>query len=313
MSFSWPCLERVNGNIARKMRPLFPDPTTMFCCGCPLAGVPIFGVPICRGVPICESVCSAPICGGVPTIMGFHLLACLTYVALSFSRVVLHSSIHSSSNTLQEEMWLTGMYLCGIPIIAAGLYGAFKRIEVNVRIYWWYLLLCLTIDTFFLVEMFMWEDPCRTTGSFTKVLGEDYGTAFVCGFTRIWSYAFAIAAISMEIYCLYIVWSFCEVLRTMVNCELLGSLAMSSKDEAWMLKHSHGAISKHDDGHIGGLAHHKIQGPYPSPHGLEWHGIPIYGATQKLPTPTYNIFGGSEHDTNFPPMSRHDEVNHNMN
>lgn len=239
----------------------------MFCCGCPLTL-------------------------GVPIILGFHFLACILYIAAAFSSIVLHASSFESTWSLPSQMWMAGFYFSGIPIIMSALYGVIKRIDLNVMIYLIYLTLSFVIDTVALIYMFIWEDACKTTSSFISVLGEDFGTAFVCGLTRISSWIFVVACISIEVYCLYIVWSFCEDVRSGASAPGLLDL-VTGKEDMFMKKHSRGQKSL-ESNDIVGLAHHKLSGPYPSP----------YGALQDCTYPTHNIFGGNDHDMNYIPGLR---------
>lgn len=239
-------------------------PTQEFCCGCSLRS-------------------------GVSIIMGFHLLACTVYVATAFCNLVLHMQSFGSSWSPLTQIVLTALYLSGLPIILLALYGVAKGTLVNVQLYLGYLSLCFLIDNILLIHAFGWQDPCETSGSFIKLLGQDFGTAFVCGFTRIFSWGFTIVIVAIEVYCLYVVWSLCEQIR-------LGSSWLSELIpgmEAFNKKHdAHYSVLKDDScADIVGLAHHKAQGPYPSP----------YGATDKFAAPNYKLLGGTTHDTNYPP------------
>lgn len=239
------------------------EPTNMFCCGCSLSV-------------------------GVPIIQCFHLMTCILYVAVAYGSVVLHMQSYSSTWGPTMQMALAALYLCGIPIILAGLWGVAKRALVNLQFYLGYLSLCLLIDSIFLIHAFIWEDPCKTTGSFLKMMGEDFGPAFVCGFARVGSWLFIFAALSVEVYCAYIVWSLCEEIR--MGTSWLWEL-IPSAEEAWKKKHSrdNGPVeTAYND--IVGLPHTKVQGPYPSP----------YGATEAFAAPNYNILGGTNHVTDYP-------------
>jgi len=211
-------------------------------------------------------------------------------------------------------MWLTGLYFAGIPIIISAFYGVAKRIDASVWIYFIYLIICFVIDACALIYLFMWQDACHSTGTLIKILGEDFGKAFICGVTRIGAWTFVLVAISMEMYCLYIVWSFCEDVRRGTLIPTLWDLMNFSQVEQFMKKHAlqrseHGktdAFGRHSND-IVGLAHSKKPGPYPSPYGSFWSAPMTYtmsGGTSPVKgfeAPTYTVFDGTEHDTNYPP------------
>lgn len=221
--------------------------------------------------------------------MGFHLLVCFFYIGSAFSNVVLHSATFVSTWGLATQMWLTGLYLCGIPIILSGFYGVAKRIEAHVRIYHVYLLACVVIDTVALIYAFVWQDPCHSSGTFIQMLAADFGAAFVCGFTRIFSYIFAIVTISMEVYCLFIIWSFIEEVRTGSSGPWLWEL-VPGKEDAFKKHAMHNGDRDETDCDIVVDARCKL----PS----------SYGALQGYShSPSNRILGGTEHNLNYAPAS----------
>jgi len=240
------------------------EPASTFCCGCSLRV-------------------------GLATIMGFHLLACIMNIVIAFFTFVLHVSTIWAPWGPVIQMWITGLYFAGIPIIVSALYGVAKRIEAHIWLYFMYLAICFAIDTCALVDLFMWKDACSSTKSIIMILGQDFGEAFVCGMTRLGSWIFVLAAIILEVYCLYIVWSFCEDLRRNTPGPALWEL-IPSKAEAFKKKHNLIKAQPHAQDDVAGLAHAKMAGPYPYP----------YGSMEDLPVPTYTIFGGTEHELNFP-------------
>lgn len=241
------------------------QPTSLFCCGCPLAI-------------------------GLYIILGFHLLACIAYVVFTFSVFVLHvASVQLAWNPM-IQMSMGGLYLCGIPIILAALFGVAKRVEVNVRVYLYYLTLMFVVDTVLLLLELFGTDACAANGGLINVLEADFGKAFVCGLMRISSYLIVAAAISIEFYCLFVVWSFCEEIHLGAAGPGLWGL-FPGKDE--MMKRKLGRTFGERAGpyaDIIGLAHSKLSGPYPSPYGALGNQLP-----------SYRILGGTEHAMCFPP------------
>lgn len=184
---------------------------------------------------------------------------------------------------------MIGFVMCGIPIIFAGMYGVVKRMDVAVRLYLLYLLATFVLDTAGLMYLYLWRDSCEGPGTAMSKLGSQVGKAFMCGFLRIFSYLFVAATISAEVYCLFIVWSLCEDVHEGAAGPGLWEL-IPGKEEAF----------KKDEGeregphaNIVGLVSSDLPGAYPSP----------YGALEEMGFGGNSIFGGRQHEMNYPPSS----------
>mmetsp|Transcript_76464 Transcript_76464/g.177455 ORF Transcript_76464/g.177455 Transcript_76464/m.177455 type:complete len:252 (+) Transcript_76464:110-865(+) len=243
------------------------NPLSMFCCGCTIR----FGVGV---ILIC------------------HLAVCCFYVASACSNLIFHNPFFSSSWSPQAQLFYTAFSLVGIPTVLIALWGTVMRVEVNIRIYLFYLACSFLIDLIALVYLCLLEDPCNTVSSIVSAMTNESkstpwgGQAFVCGAFRILSYFFVSAVVCVEVYCLFVVWSLCEDVHSGRNGPELHEL-VPGKDDI-ILKH------KRQDGpyaDIVGFSHSRVPGPYPSAYGTISTGMP------GQPT----IFGGTEHETEYPP------------
>lgn len=247
-------------------------PGSMFACGCSLQF-------------------------GVMAILIFHLVTCLLYLGATFSSIVLHISpfgaVASWGPVLQFCM--IGFNMCGFPIIIVAIYGALKRNAMAIRPYLLYLLITFLVDTVVLVDVLLVKDSCSTPGSFVNAAtAAGVGTAFMCGFLRILSYSCVSLGVFIEVYCVFIVWSFCEdVYEGSSGPELWELLA--TKEEAFKKKHEY-MIGEREGPYadIVGMAYYsKLPGAYPSAYGsLESYDSGLVGNT---------FFGGQCHEMNFPP------------
>lgn len=250
-------------------------PATMFACGCSLTT-------------------------GVKTILVFHLVACLLYVGSTFCDIVLHKKSFGiiSSWSPVWQFTLIGFNMCGVVIILAAMYGIRRRIDVAIRFYLGYLLITFVLNTVALLDIFILKDNGCVThhGAFGQKLTADFGLAFMCGFLRIMSYLFVTAAICLEVYCLYIVWSLCEDIHEGPFGPGIYSL-LDTKEHAFEKEKDHMHNDRNSDWHvrdgwvhfgegpyadIAGLNHTKCPGAYPSPYGaLEAVGFgeanPMFG------------------------------------
>ncbi|CAE7436052.1 BIP5 [Symbiodinium sp. CCMP2592] len=94
-----------------------------------------------------------------------------------------------------------------VPIITAGLWGVYHRLESHVRLYWYYLVLSFFIDMYYVVDIFVLRDACV---HLALEVQNRQGQAFACGVARSVSTASAVVLTLVFLYLIYIVWSWCE-------------------------------------------------------------------------------------------------------
>jgi len=244
-------------------------PVSMFCCGCSVR----FGA---GSIVLC------------------HLAVCCFYVASACSNLIFKSPFFSSSWSPVVQLCYTGFCLMGVPIALTALWGVVNRSEVSLRIYLVYLACSFLVDLGGVAYLVAAEDPCNSVNYIMNSISEKPGSthfsgeAFMCGAFRIASYFLVTLVVSIEVYCLYIVWSMCEDIHSGKNGPELHTLILG-KDDVLRRK------MRPPDGpyaSIVGFAHTKVPGPYPSAYGaIRTSGMPGQGA----------IFGGGQHETSYPP------------
>jgi len=238
-------------------------PLSAFCCGC--------SVPAGAGIVL---VC--------------HLAGCIAFIACACSNLIAGQPTLGSGWSAPSQLVYTGFCLMGLPIILAGLYGVVLRIEANVRMYFYYSTLSFVVNTVLAVYWCLVQNPCDTTGGLFRALSHSFGEAFLCGTLVIASYAEVTCLVAIEVYCLWVVWSLCEDVHQGKNGPELSEL-IPSKDDAAIRQ-----LQKHIDGPVAGIvgfANSKVPGPYPNP----------YGAISTTGESGRSIFGGTTHETNYPP------------
>lgn len=204
-------------------------------------------------------LCGCSLWRGVVLIMVFHLLANILYIGMTFNHIVLFHGpglINDWSAAWQFSM--IGFELCGIPIIVAAIIGIFKRIEVAMRSYLLYLFCSFFLDTSCLYYMLIWSDRCDKVNGLK--VAQFMGGAFMCGLEHILAYFFVAAAISIQVYCLYTVWSYCEDIHEGQSGPGLWEL-LPGKEDAFQTSSKH----LHGDGH-------NRQGPYDHIVGITYWG-----------------------------------------
>jgi len=233
-------------------------PASMFACGCSLAT-------------------------GVKVILAFHLVACMLYLSATFCDMVLQMKSFGMM-TSWSPLWQFSMIafnMCGVPVILAAMYGISRHIDVAIRFYLGYLLIAFVINTVALIYMFILQgSDCTAPGNVGNAMVGEFGLAFMCGFLRILAYFFVSTVITMEVYCLYIVWSLCENISEASGPGIWSLL--ESKEHAFEKEKDHWHNDRNSNGHIhngwaytgegpyadiAGLNHTKLPGAYPSPYG----------------------------------------------
>merc|ERR1719261_777459 len=71
--------------------------------------------------------------------------------------------------------------LIGIPLCLLGLWGLYHKLESHVRIYLYYLIVSLIIDTCYMIDLFLMRDACVRLQLVSQLSS---GKAFACGVAR---------------------------------------------------------------------------------------------------------------------------------
>lgn len=162
-----------------------------------------------RCLPAAQCCCGCSVSFGVKAIIAAHFYFVLRSFVQTASLIL--SSSGSSITTeaqLCQQVFSAMLYLSGLPIIVLAFWGVIQRIESLVRCYFWYGLVCVAIDMWFVVNIFILGDPCKNMPSF--LAERETGQAAVCGMFRMLNFIVVCTLIALQIYMIYIVWSHCE-------------------------------------------------------------------------------------------------------
>jgi len=129
----------------------------------------------------------------------------------------------TSEPDLTKEVALTAFCLAGLPIIIMAFWGVFQRIETLIRIYYWYQLISIAINLYFVFEELIFSGPCESVK--TNVQGS--GQAAACGMARGMNTIIVAFTVGIESYFVFIVWSYCEDLSEGGSADI-GDLAKDS-------------------------------------------------------------------------------------
>lgn len=223
--------------------------------------------------PLSAFCCGCSTTSGTLLILLGHLACCLGYVTIACCHWIWHQATWSSTWSAELQMLLVMFLLMGIPIIAGGIYGTVNKLEVHVRWYLFYLLASFLVDTSLMAWGFLIKDACQTVNGVVHSLGSIMGDAFTCGIVRIASYFCVAVMVLVEVYCLWVVWSFCEDMRLGKFGPELGELI---GQESLVVKHK--------------------QEPLKSRTARQYGSILVEGNDG-----IYRGLNSGEHETNYPP------------
>lgn len=234
----------------------------------PLPYAGLFGAML---YPLNGFCCGCSVPTGVGIILLFHLAECVLYIISACSTLIFHQSFPLTAEwTFASQMFYTGWCLVGVPIILAATFGVFQRIEANVRLYLFYLIACFLLDIIWVGYYTTVADPChQAMGDIIGAATEQFGHSFFCGALQIASYFFLGVVILLHVYCLWVVWSFCEDVHLGGNGPNLSELLPNRDYEIKTVRHMGDGPKKE----IIGFAHTKLPGSYPSPYGATGPGI----------------------------------------
>ncbi|CAK0906264.1 unnamed protein product [Prorocentrum cordatum] len=159
------------------------QPLSSFCCGCPLEM-------------------------GVRITLTLHLLSCLFYMATCWLNVVVEAPTLGSDVAMGTQAFNCGFALASLPFVVSGFSGVFYEIEVHLRVYLYWLILTVSMDSVLYAYVL-----CQNSCAKIPVFLEDVGGAFSCGFMRMAGTLMLASWLVLMGYNAFTVWSLCEELQ----------------------------------------------------------------------------------------------------
>jgi len=210
----------------------------------------------------------------------------LFYIVTTTSNIILRIPTFGGNVSLTYQTFNAAFCLLGLPFIFAGLWGVACRLESHLRLYLGYQFFNFAVDMLSIAWFFVAQDTCEVL----PLMLRQHGSAFACGFMRIFSLVFVFLVTTVELYFIFTIWSLCEDFRAGGGGSGLPQLLQASRE-----------------------AHTKKR--YYAPHGQEdLFGPPLteganfpvaYGAfaSPGLGGST-RIFRGDFHETSYPTSSK---------
>eukprot|EP00928_Gymnodinium_smaydae_P055503 TRINITY_DN39022_c0_g1_i1.p1 TRINITY_DN39022_c0_g1~~TRINITY_DN39022_c0_g1_i1.p1 ORF type:complete len:294 (+),score=60.19 TRINITY_DN39022_c0_g1_i1:143-1024(+) len=179
-------------------------------------------LPSLHCLPASQFCCGCSVSFGVKLVLFWNFVGNL-YQVIHVAMAVTHTptSANVDWNRLNGEIAMAGFCLAGLPIIVMGMWGAFRRIESLLRVYFYYEVLMVLIFLWLCLKQTVLSNPCKHMPDML----ESNGSAVGCGIMRGAVSTIFVFFTGIEIYLVFIVWSYCEDLA-----EAGADLAVLSKD-----------------------------------------------------------------------------------
>lgn len=221
-----------------------------------------------------------PLDVGVAIILVLHILICVFYIITCSSNILLDIPSFGYNVPFASQVFNCGFSLASSPFVMSGVSGIKYGIEIHLRIYLWWFMFCVLLDTMFtiiLMSKYTCDDlPAIATG---------IGASLACGFMRIGVVVFWLCYICVAFYAVAAIWSQCELLQ-------LSSSAISFEKLL-----ADGELAKEQKEYSAGLFGIGPVAPEP---------IPLaYGSlASQCVGGSVAIFGGDVHEIDFPPEQK---------
>mmetsp|Transcript_27434 Transcript_27434/g.79097 ORF Transcript_27434/g.79097 Transcript_27434/m.79097 type:complete len:248 (+) Transcript_27434:129-872(+) len=224
--------------------------------------------------------CGCSINFGVKFILGLHLMRNVAVVMAVVSNLCFRMGRVDIANSLVLETSMAGFSFAGLPVILLALWAVYHKVEAPIRLYLYYMVIGFVIDMAIIIDVFVINGPCQ---HIPNVFSRG-GLAFACGAARM-GHLFAIVTfVSISLYLIFIVLSFCEDLaRSGTGPDL--------SDLSW--------YKQADDRRKGDPLDHIIQSFQPQlvdEYGSMNYQSGVNGIGGSVP-----IFGGRHHQMLYPP------------
>lgn len=158
-------------------------------------------------VPATQCGCGCSISFGVKLIMIGHFFLNMYFSLMAVAFMTDKSLVAtSSSELLWTQVFKAAYALAGLPIIVMAFWGSVQRIETLVRCYFWYGAFSICLDMVYIVNNYVLASPCDNL----PPMMQGQGKAAACGAARGINTMFVLLVTGIQMYMVYVLWSYCE-------------------------------------------------------------------------------------------------------
>lgn len=217
---------------------------------------------------------------GIKFVLLLHFVVNLLLILEVFGSLWLPNGHWVSPDHFATQVIVTGYALVGLPVLLSALYGVVANIEVYLRLYMAYLCCSVAFSSYFIIKIFLLSGPCSSASSLMR----EVGRAFACGVATIGNDLLVTVMWGLQLYFLYVVWSYAE---DMATGGAVGFSDLACDSDVLLEKR-------------------KIEDPFGSLAGLQDHVPTGYGSVYEAAADggiggSTRLFGMSRHDMQYPP------------
>jgi len=232
----------------------------------------------CR--PAGQFCCGCSMNFGIKFLLLMHLAINIAGILEAVNLTFFSAAGGLGGEPLGVEALLAGFALAGVPLIVAALWGVVAKCEAVIRLYLFYLFFTFAFDSYFIVKVFLLSGPCDGMPHALEAAGK----AFACGVARIANGTAVGLAWAIQLYIIYIVWSYVEDMASGGGPDLSDLVV---DEDAFMLKR-------------------RLEDPFSSIAGLGEHVPAEYGSVYDAAVDggmgsSARIFNGHRHEMMYPP------------
>jgi len=231
--------------------------------------------------PAAQFGCGCTVKFGVQVILVLSLLRSLFFVATAFITIFTGSMAFSLLGSMTMQTTWAAYSLAGIPLALVAMWGVQVRGEVPIRLFLYYAFTTFVIDEYVVVQQFVVSGPCDHLPASLEL----NGAAFACGAARIVNTLMILFINVIELYWIYVVWSYCEDLAAGGAGPDFMDLVSNEQHERLKLKHI--------EDYIGSGAVESY-----STYGILSDNATMQGMSESQP------LWGRHHEMQYPPPSR---------
>jgi len=230
--------------------------------------------------PLNQFCCGCTLTFGAKLILLLNLVVNLWYIFTGVTNIILQIPTFGFSTNLTSQTFFSAFCLMGLPFIFSGAWGVYACLENHIRLYWFYQLFAFFVDVVYIIFSFFLTDVCSKIPSALS----QHGSAFACGFMRMWSLCFVFLVLITELYFIFCIWSLCEDMKVGGTTVGFTDLLRAKSDGKWSHR------TAYSETMVGA--------------GREF-GYPNYASFSSPGVGNSRHIYGKYHETQFPPPAHH--------
>jgi len=156
--------------------------------------------------PASQFCCGCSMLHGVKIILFLHFLVNAILILQAVGCVFFPQGQWLGSEGLGYQVFVAGYCFGGQALVVAAFWGVVTKTETFLRVYMLYLLACCGFVSYNVLNIFVFSGVCSSLSEQFKAIGE----SFACGVVRAVTGIVVSVTLGLQLYCLFVVWSYLE-------------------------------------------------------------------------------------------------------